>query len=88
MAPLEQECAEAVAFGLADEMIRVFPALIGEPPEFVVSFTLGIAAALVRAEAKAARTPSTPASTASSAAGPASSFAPSRTPQWYQRSCG
>ena len=55
LTPFEQECAESLAFQLADFMCTSMPTLFGEPPESVVSFTLPFACALVRAEAKAAR---------------------------------
>jgi hypothetical protein len=55
MTPLEQDCAEALAFALADVMWTSMPSLFGEPPESVVAITLPFACALVRAEAKAAR---------------------------------
>lgn len=40
---------------MADAICTSIPSLFGDPPETVLSFTLPIACALVRAEAKAAR---------------------------------
>ena len=50
MTPLERDCAEALAFALADVMWTSMPSLFGEPPESVVAITLPFACALVRAE--------------------------------------
>jgi hypothetical protein len=55
MTPLEQRCAESLAFALGDHLCTTIPALFGEAPESVVSLTLPIACALVRGESKAAR---------------------------------
>jgi hypothetical protein len=55
MTPLEQDCAEALAFALAEVMWTSMPSLFAEPPESVVALTLPFACALVRAESRAAR---------------------------------
>lgn len=55
MPPLEQQCAENLAFALANLMVLEMPSLFGEAPVSVLTITLPFACALVRAEAKAAR---------------------------------
>jgi hypothetical protein len=51
----ELELSERLAFRLADLMLKSIPSLFAEPPEAVVSVTLPLATALVRAESKASR---------------------------------
>jgi hypothetical protein len=55
MSQLEQDCAESLAFVLANFMVTELPALFAEDPAAIIAITLPVACALVRAEAKACR---------------------------------